>query len=187
MSFQVNFELSEPDLQEIFDAMLRVNGSQRDRTPQQIADHASGLLKTVCRSEPTEYIRGQMGQIKKLIRMVTDDGWGLEGEDLDRVLAALSYFCEPADLIPDSTPALGFLDDAIMTAIICAGLEPELQAYQEFVTFRDAETCRRGVEASAPGKAEWLEEKRQQLHSRMRRRRKAGCRSGRIKSPFSMI
>jgi uncharacterized membrane protein YkvA (DUF1232 family) len=187
MSFQVNFELSEPDLQNIFNAMLRVNGGERNKTPQQIADQATALLETVYRSEPTEYIRDQMGQIKKLVRMVTDEGWGLAGEDLERVLAALAYFCEPADLIPDSTPALGYLDDAIMTEIICMELEPELQAYQEFVAYRGAEARRLGVDASALGKADWLEEKRQQLYSRMRRRRKARNRSGRIRSPFSML
>ena len=37
------------------------------------------------------------------------------------------------------------------------------------------------------GKAEWLENKRQQLHSRMRRRRKVRNQVKRVKSPFSMI
>ena len=145
------------------------------------------LLESVCRSEPSDYIRGQMEQLKKLVRMVTDEAWGLVGEDLERVLAALAYFCEPADLIPDATPGLGYLDDAIMTEIICNELEPELRAYHEFVAYREAETCRRGAQAAMVGKADWLEKKRQQLHSRMRRRRKIRNRDKRIRSPFALL
>lgn len=187
MSLLINFELSESDLELFYKAMMRVKPSASSKTPQQITDSASQLLKQIHQSDTTDFIRDRMNQLGVLVSMVTDQGWGLVGEDRERVLTALSYCCEPVDLIPDDVPGLGYLDDAIMIAIVCKELEPEIQAFNEFVTFRAAETGRQGGEAPALQRSEWLEKRRQQLHSRMRRRRKGRDRGTQMKSPFSLL
>lgn len=185
MSLLINFELSKSDLERFFEAMLRIRERAHGKTTQQITDSARQLLTEINCSDATDFIRDRMSQLETLVNMATDQGWGLADDDLERVLNALTYFCESADLIPDSTPALGYLDDAIMIEIICKELEHEIQAFNEFVMFRDAEVNRLGADAQNLPKSDWLEERRQQLHARMRRRHKSDRRK--VKSPFSML
>ncbi|HKX54990.1 MAG TPA: hypothetical protein VJN01_02770, partial [Xanthomonadales bacterium] len=63
-----------------------------------------------------------------------------------------------------------------------------LQAYRDFCVFRAAEATRLGDGAAELERSDWLEERRQQLHSRMRRRRRrGGGSSGGGGSPFSLF
>lgn len=191
MTLHINFELSESDLERFYKAMMRVRQNASGKTPQQITDSAQQLIRQIKQSDTTDFIRDRMDQLEMLVNMATDQGWGLHGDDLERVLTALSYFCEPGDLVPDDIPGLGYIDDAIMIDIICHELEHEIQAFKEFVAFRAAEARRLGDDALNMQKAEWLDERRQQLHSRMRRRRESNgsgrSRGRRVKSPFSLL
>jgi len=74
-----------------------------------------------------------------------------------------------------------------MIEIVCKELEHEIQAFNEFVTYCADETRRRGDDELTLQRSEWLEERRQQLHTRMRRRRKGRSSSTQIKSPFSLL
>ena len=187
MSLHISFRLSQSDLEYFSGVMQQARENTRGISEQQVIESAKQVLEKVNQSDSIDFIRDHMGQLDTLISMALDEGWGLIEEDRERVLAALSYFSEPHDLIPDDTPGLGFLDDAIMIEIVCKALEHEIQAYREFLVFRVGESNRRGDEAPEVQRADWLEQRRQQLHTRMRRRRDGQAASNKTKSPFSLF
>ena len=185
---KLSFDLSSSDLEHFREVMIRAREAAGNLSTSEIVNNASKLLAKVNRSETSDFIRDRMNTLETLIGMVVDKGWGLEDEDCKRVVAALAYFSESEDLIPDDIPGLGFLDDAIMIEMVANELKHEIQAYRDFVVFRAAEACRLGEDADDLKRADWLEERRQQLYSRMRRRRRqrGGGGAGR-KSPFSLL
>ena len=184
---KITFKLSHADLEHFREVMLRARESAQGKTTKEIVDKATELLAQVNRSETSDFIRDRMLVLETLIGMVMDQGWGLVEEDRQRVIAALSYFAEAEDLIPDDIPGLGFLDDAIMIEIVCEELKHEIQAYRDFVVFRAAEQARAGAEPAEIERSDWLETRRQQLHSRMRLRRRKGGENTGGRSPFSLF
>jgi len=184
---KITFELSRADLQHFKAVLDRARESANQLSAKEIIDNAGKVLALVNSSDTSDFIRDRMNTLETLIGMVVDEGWGMEQDDCQRILKALAYFSEAEDLIPDHIPGLGFLDDAIVIEIVARELEHEIQAYRDFVVYRASEACRRGEAAGDLSRADWLEERRRQLHSRMRRRRRRSSGGGERKSPFSLL
>jgi uncharacterized membrane protein YkvA (DUF1232 family) len=104
-----------------------------------------------------------------MIAMIEDKDWNVAGADRDRVVTGLTYFAEPLDLIPDSVPGIGFLDDAVMVELIVRELREEIAAYRDFAAFRE----RRAALGQTGGvdREKWLAQKRRDMFARIKRRR----------------
>jgi len=171
MSLSITIDLSDQDLEYFLEALRRAQASASHKTAQEITDAAGELLQTTDGKQVPDFIAQRLGKLESLINMVHDEGWAMAEDDKRRVLTALAYFAEPEDVIPDSVPVVGYLDDAIMIELCVRELKHEVEAYDDFCAFRTNEAEGRGLDAATLGRAEWLEERRVELQERMKRRR----------------
>ena len=74
------------------------------------------------------FVARQMHVLESMTRLVEDPESRLDAQARDRVLGALAYVVEPADLLPDAMPEIGFLDDAIAIDRVAGEVEAELAA-----------------------------------------------------------
>jgi len=174
MSLAITIELGDADLKHFIDAMQRAQKQVEHLSPEEITQAASKLLSEGTHIKLPQFIAERLAKVESMISMVHDDGFALPEEDRKRVLSALTYFADPEDIIPDTVPVLGYLDDAIMIELVVRELQHELEAYEDFVEYRKAEAARHGVEPSTlkTQRVDWLEGRRVELIERMKRRRR---------------
>ena len=170
MSLRVSFELDDNDLKHFQLIMREARKAAARMAPEDIVAAAEQLLWEIGDDQAPGFIIERLSKLKQMIRMITDLEWRLPHEETGRVLNALAYFAEPEDLIPDNIPGLGFLDDAIMVELVVRELRHEIDAYNDFCEFRA--TARDSGAKPSASRTDWLDSRREELQSRMRRRRK---------------
>ena len=171
---RISFELDDNDLQHFRLIMNEARKTASRLSPEDIVAAAEHLLVEVPKADAPGFIIDRLERLRLMINMLSDIEWRLPHQDATRVLNALAYFAEPEDLIPDHIPGLGFLDDAIMIELVIRELKHEMEAYQDFCDYR-ARLVKSG-DGSAASREGWLDTRRKELQSRMRRRRGRGSR-----------
>jgi uncharacterized membrane protein YkvA (DUF1232 family) len=173
MSLAITIELGDADLSHFVDAMKTAQEEAKNLSAEEITGAANKLLQDGSSGKVPGFIAERLSKIGSMIAMVNDEGFGMDAEDRQRVLACLTYFANPKDLIPDSVPVLGFLDDAIMIELVVRELQHEVEAYDDFVAYRNEEARLRGVDPATlkTERVEWAEARRLELLNRMKSRR----------------
>ena len=177
MSLRVSFELDDNDLKH-FRLIMRAARKAASRiAPEDIVAAAEDLMEVIDDDSVPAFVRERLAKLRLMIDMLTDIDWRLPHQEATRVINALAYFTELEDLIPDHIPGLGFLDDAIMIQLVVRELGHEIEAYEDFRQYRARIRAEKGRRKGV-SREEWLEERRKDLQSRMRRRRKKSAESG---------
>jgi uncharacterized membrane protein YkvA (DUF1232 family) len=158
-------------------------------SPEDIVASAEELLKDIGKSGIPKFVADRLENLQVMILMLSDHEWALPEQESARVLNALAYFCEPEDLIPDHIPGLGFLDDAIMIELVVRELRHEMDAYRDFCDYRAHTVPKPGIRNKTTDvtREQWLETRRKELQSRMRRRRKSSGDRSDVSPPLRLL
>jgi len=170
MAVDIKFTLEESDLDYFRNVMKKAQGVAKNLNEQQILSNAKKLSNDVKGVVP-EFVQSRLYKLNTMIAILEDEEWQAPDDERADVLAALAYFSETEDLIPDHVPTLGFLDDAIMIELVAQEFKDDIEAFEEFSAYREREQDRVGDETIT--RDQWLSAKRSELHSRMRARRLA--------------
>ena len=180
MPMDINIQLSDDDLQFFVKGMHDVQASVKDESADAIITAAQKLLDETHAAHAPPFIAERIGSVESLIAMSRDVGFNLPAEDRKRVLAALAYLADPNDAIPDNVPVLGFLDDAIMIELCRRDLRFEIEAYEDFTSWRAEEARARGLdpEKLMVQRADWADAQAAEAIALMQRRRHDSYSSG---------
>src|SRR5512145_2064832 len=173
MTFKLTIELSNRDLRHFRRELKRAREAVSIADDDEILAAAADLVESLRGTELPDFIGERLQKLQVLHAMLTDAGWPLTDAERSPVLAALAYVCDPEDIIPDDIPGIGLLDDAVMIELVFRELRHEIEAYEDFCAYRWSLPKR---PRDAEEQARRLERRRDQLMTRMRRRRSAGKR-----------
>ncbi len=171
MPLDITFTLSDRDLERFKSIVGNARNTSSDNlSTVEIEKSAYKIVDVAMNSDLPDFIADRLLQLKVLLDMMNDADWGMELNDKNRILSAMAYFADPIDLIPDHIPGIGFLDDAMFVEIVIRELSNEIEAYNEFCDFRNAEEERLANEGTdtSQNRDRWLGDKRDELHGRIR-------------------
>ncbi len=175
MTIQINFELTESDLEHFRSMMKSAVIKASEHSPADILQNAHSVCHKMENADLPNFVNERFESLKLLIQAVEDIEWQMPDDEKTEVLTTLAYFTEPEDLVPDHIPGLGYIDDAVMIELVIKDLSQDLDAYKQFCDFRATEEARRGDQANV-NRENWLEGKRSEIRNGLRKRRQSGSR-----------
>jgi uncharacterized membrane protein YkvA (DUF1232 family) len=175
-SFKVSFTLDEDDVKYFRSLFRKAQQASKSQDPDEILKAARALVVDVRKQHKSPgFVLAAIQTLEDLTEIIQDEDYAAPKKVRSRVQAALAYFANPQDLIPDNIPVLGFLDDAIMIRLLEDEFKHELWAFRKFRKFRSGAEQRPWTQVASkrlPGRLRDVRaklradvEKRQQLEA----------------------
>ncbi len=167
---KVTFKLSDRDVAHLRRIMRKASSTAKQSDEEAIVKAARAIAGEVRKFKPPQYVLERVLRLESLVQRLQDKAYALPAPVRQKILSALCYFTHPADLIQDTIPGLGFLDDAIMIELVTRELKHELSAYREFCRFREAAEQRPWTQVGRVSLERKLSERRRQLRAQVEKK-----------------
>lgn len=82
-------------------------------------------------------LQSRLDRLADLEAMLADADWTMEAAQSHRIARILAYVAEDNDLIPNTIPIYGHLDDALLLELAWPMLAEDVDDYHDFCHFRD--------------------------------------------------
>ena len=107
--------------------------------PHVDADRFASLARWLLELSPKQSsreLRQRLARVADLKRMAADRDWDTDESQRTRLARLLDYLNDPEDVIPDRTPRLGRLDDALLVELSWPAFADDVGDYLDFCHFR---------------------------------------------------
>ena len=178
-SFKVTFKLDEEDAKYFRTRFRKAKKASETQDRDEILGAARALVASVRRNKKTpSFVLEAISTLEDLTEVIEDKDYAAPAKVTERVVAALAYFANEDDLIPDDIPVLGFLDDAIMIKFVEEEFKHELQAFRKFRKFHRGAEQRPWTNVATERLPRKLRDKRAALRAEVDRKNKADSDKG---------
>ena len=171
-TFKVTFQLDESDAEYFRSLYRKAKKGAAEQDSDKIIESARDVVKRVRASKKTpRFVIDAIEVLADLVDIIQSEAYAAPARVKSEVLAALAYFTNPEDLIPDHVPGLGFLDDALMVKFIEEEFKHELWGFRKFRDRRDATEQRPWAPPGTERLRQRLEADRQRIRAEIEERK----------------
>lgn len=154
-----NFELSTTKIDRFNAFLVQLGRQQPALDCDRLATAARQLRDRGPRASPSNGIARELRRGVAITRMISDASWEPANDAVSVAHQVVGYVRGEDDLIPDSLPKVGRLDDAIVIETAWPRLVAEIACYLDFRRIRRLEAVLRGMAEQAFGftRRDWQE------------------------------
>ncbi|MDH3685952.1 MAG: YkvA family protein [Myxococcales bacterium] len=173
-TFKITLTLDEADAA-YFQRLYRVakRNARAEDAPKTIRQVKKLIVTVRSAKKVPAFVETAITTLEDLIQMIEDEDYALPRTVSESAVAALTYFANPQDVIPDDIPAFGFLDDALIISFVGDEFKHELWAYRRFRTFRGGAEQRPWTNVAKDRLPKRLEAYRKELREKVAEKKQA--------------